>query len=711
MSKKGLTLIELIGAILILGVLLAIGTGIVQNVLLKSKEDIYDIVVKQIEEGAKQYVWNYKHQISGLETIGIGYVLLSELVEKDIIREHVVNPASGEEFPEESAVKIIEIEDGAYQFEFLISGVPFDLTPPINVVASIGNITSNSMQVIGSAIDEESGIARYAFSKDNGLIWTKTQASNSYTFTNLLHAEYGIRVRAYNGVGLYADSTVVLQTTPLFSPPTYSVAPAGWAQSKIVTIDYQTNDYIKEYSTNGGSTWLTSANQIQTVNFNANGSVIARISDGVNVVTANTLNVTQIDNTPPSSATATIGTVTTNSIEVIGSGIDAGSGIVSYAFSKDNGSTWTTPQANNVYMFTGLTYGTYPIRVRVYDGVDLFLNSAAVNQTLVQLATPTYSVTPSGWAQSKTVTINYQTAGNIKEYSTNGGSTWTVSDNQLQQVTFNVNGSVIARVSDGLNTITASVYNVTQIDTTSPTVPTISRAGIYFFTVTAGTDAQSGVDRTTYQLSGATVVAETNYTSNVTVSNTGTTSIIARTYDNAGNFSSGSASVAVSNSTCPSGWTKSGTTCQQTQSADVWYSCPHGGSLSGTTCYTSSTYQVYTEYHLWYTCPSGTWTYHSQTCLGNCSAPCADGNGSYNSYKTADYCTPYSGGQSCSVGSQAGCMITWVGTCCCTYGSYSATANYSCPSGWTLSGSTCYQYTSPICSSGTYASQTDRCYQ
>lgn len=39
--------------------------------------------------------------------------------------------------------------------------------------------------------------------------------------------------------------------------------------------------------------------------------------------------------------------------------------------------------------------------------------------------TPTYSITPIGWAASKTVTIDYQTSSYTKQYLTNGGTTWT----------------------------------------------------------------------------------------------------------------------------------------------------------------------------------------------------------------------------------------------------------------------------------------------
>jgi len=85
---------------------------------------------------------------------------------------------------------------------------------------------------------------------------------------------------------------------------------------------------------------------------------------------------------------------------------------------------------------------------------------------------PTYSVNKTGWANNKIVTINYPTINGqtlTYEYSLDKGSTWQ-SATQNQQVSFTAAGTVTARVTDGINTVTASTFTVDSIDTVNPIV-------------------------------------------------------------------------------------------------------------------------------------------------------------------------------------------------------------------------------------------------
>ncbi len=103
---------------------------------------------------------------------------------------------------------------------------------------------------------------------------------------------------------------------------------------------------------------------------------------------------------------------------------------------------------------------------------------------------------------------------------------------------------------------------------------------------------------------------------------------------------------------CPQGGTLSGTTClAQSQAATLTYTCPNGGTLSGSTCYVTQTPRTY--------------------------------NASYNQGP----------GYYCPVGGTDGDGVTdsLSGTTCTDTDTttYAATPNYSCPSGWTLNGTTC----------------------
>ena len=131
--------------------------------------------------------------------------------------------------------------------------------------------------------------------------------------------------------------------------------------------------FLYEYSTNRGSSWETvSSGTTASVTFTSNGSVIARVRDGVNTKTASTYTVSKIDTTPPTSVSVSSGSITASSIQVTANGTDSGSGIVKYEFSKDNGSSWVNNGTNRTYTFTGLSsLTTYNIKVRVTNGAGL----------------------------------------------------------------------------------------------------------------------------------------------------------------------------------------------------------------------------------------------------------------------------------------------------------------------------------------------------
>ena len=180
--------------------------------------------------------------------------------------------------------------------------------------------------------------------------------------------------------------------------------------------------------------------------------------------------------------------VTTKSIKVTGTG--TGVSRLMYSFSKDNGSTWTSYQENNIYEFKNLTTGTYNVKIKVRNMSMHETNSETKSVTLATLDTPTYSVTPSGWSQSKVVKINYQ-AGYTNQYKKDNGE-WVTYSSPL---TLTTNALIIARISDGVNYVAGSSLTVNQIDSTAPTVSsyTYTRTGSTITVTATGVDSESGI--------------------------------------------------------------------------------------------------------------------------------------------------------------------------------------------------------------------------
>ncbi|WP_336772437.1 OmpL47-type beta-barrel domain-containing protein [Paenibacillus sp. MMO-58] len=129
-------------------------------------------------------------------------------------------------------------------------------------------------------------------------------------------------------------------------------------------------------------------------------------------------------------------------------------------------------------------------------------------------------------------------------------NTWTIDVENPNHLT---NASLIPIGSDvyilgGYNdrdyTDNTKMYKLT-FDFNPPTAPTITGAGSGWsasdvdLTIQPGMDAETGVNRTEYSLTGATSVSWTPYNGSdpVRISNSGQTTISARTVDNAGNIS------------------------------------------------------------------------------------------------------------------------------------------------------------------------------
>lgn len=166
--------------------------------------------------------------------------------------------------------------------------------------------------------------------------------------------------------------------------------------------------------------------------------------------------------------------ITSNSITVTVSAYDNESGISGYAF-KINDEEYTKVQSNNVYTFNKLTNDkVYKISVKVYNGTygkDDFKEETgmSIKETeeisLKTMEEPRFSVSPEGWSTSKKVTIMYP-EGYTNEYSIDNGVTW---NSYIETITVTENGNIIARITDGTNTITKTQM-IEKIDNTVPII-------------------------------------------------------------------------------------------------------------------------------------------------------------------------------------------------------------------------------------------------
>ncbi len=395
-----------------------------------------------------------------------------------------------------------------------------------------------------------------------------------------------LHVRATDSAGNNSTATsaafVLDNTAPVTSATLAPTSPDGdndWYVSN-VTVTLAATDggsgvATTEYNLDGSTTWLTYPTEGIEFTTDGNHTVYYRSTDTAgNIETTKTVSF-KIDKTNPTKPSVTLSTeswTNQNVTATITSGTDALSGVnrTEYRTRLDGGTwtSWTTYSAPVPISAEGET----SIEARTVDNAGNVSSSSDIEIALIDTTiptTPSVSLSTGTWTnQNVTATITPGTDAlsgvNRTEYRTRlDGGTWTSWTTYTAPVMIEDQGqtSIEARTIDNAgNTSESSVIRVALIDKTLPTTPSVSLSTETWTnqnvtaTITSGTDALSGVNRTEYRtrLDGGTWTSWTTYTTPVTISTQGQTSIEARTIDNAGNVSdSSSIKTALIDTTIP----------------------------------------------------------------------------------------------------------------------------------------------------------------
>ena len=345
--------------------------------------------------------------------------------------------------------------------EFVIDKI--DTERPVAKL-EVEDVTTNSITVKATCTDNV-GINKYEYSKNNGVDYIVGQ-NETYIFEGLTTGTYNLKVRCFDEAGNSAEASAI-GTTNNIDEISFNVSNSGvWSTSKIVTIQYPNNNKLVNHYTiiNGTATkedgtvleagkTYTASSLSEKIIFTSNGNISAQSSDGINTVTADSLLVSKIDTTVPTISNFTVTSKTTNSITVKASGTDNESVITHYAFSKDNGLTWTSVQEEDSYTFNGLTqYTDYQIKVRVYNGTyasggRLYKDS---EMQTIKTNAETYTITLNGNGAT--------TAGSANTKVTYVSSTLSAITNPQRKYT--VSFSLGSTGASGTTTAKTSTYTL-----------------------------------------------------------------------------------------------------------------------------------------------------------------------------------------------------------------------------------------------------------
>ncbi len=282
---------------------------------------------------------------------------------------------------------------------------------------------------------------------------------------------------------------------------TISVMPTDWTNQKVkVKILANTNELIKQYSTDEGKNWRKYE---QDIEIQDNGTAVwARAINNNNEITKTiTKKIDNIDRLAPNSFVVKT-TNTSNSITVEGTTTDqeattkdGKSDIRGYKFSKDNGVNWTDIKAEGKYTFEDLKLGvTYQIKVKAIDKAGNEVETSTKDVTIKE-DEYTLTIAPNGgtWNNSTENSTIKQTSGTTKTianpippsggntvyFDGNGGSTPSsiTATKRFSYWTNSGAGSLSGTTytfGEGDGTLTANY------ETNSITLPSTTREGYEF---------------------------------------------------------------------------------------------------------------------------------------------------------------------------------------------------------------------------------------
>lgn len=116
MRNRGFTLVELLGVVFILALLGLLITPVIYNVINDKRRDLYDVQIRNIEQGAQGYVSEHIFEIDIPAGTSRG-ISLGTLQRFGYVKDDIINPLTRQNF---SSDLIIVITNKATGFEYKV---------------------------------------------------------------------------------------------------------------------------------------------------------------------------------------------------------------------------------------------------------------------------------------------------------------------------------------------------------------------------------------------------------------------------------------------------------------------------------------------------------------------------------------------------------------------------------------------------------------
>ncbi|MBQ8233981.1 MAG: prepilin-type N-terminal cleavage/methylation domain-containing protein, partial [Bacilli bacterium] len=110
---KGFTLVELLGVVIILGILSVVATPTVENIVINSREKAYETQIKDIEKASSDYLLLYPDMAPSNNKVTI---YLNTLKKLGLVDKNIKNPKTGKLFSNITSITISK-ENNMYVYD------------------------------------------------------------------------------------------------------------------------------------------------------------------------------------------------------------------------------------------------------------------------------------------------------------------------------------------------------------------------------------------------------------------------------------------------------------------------------------------------------------------------------------------------------------------------------------------------------------------
>lgn len=115
--KKGFTLVEVLAVIVVLGAIGLIAITTITNSMKKTQEDLYNIQIGNIIEGARAWSNKYPFLMPSEEGQSVT-VTLGQLKKETTVDQNIKNPKTNLAFDDNMEIKITKLKNG-YDYQIL----------------------------------------------------------------------------------------------------------------------------------------------------------------------------------------------------------------------------------------------------------------------------------------------------------------------------------------------------------------------------------------------------------------------------------------------------------------------------------------------------------------------------------------------------------------------------------------------------------------